>query len=97
MAVTVLLELKAKAGTGGGLAGVFKEILPDTRKFEGCIGVTVLQNQDDPDTLVLVEEWETRQHHEKYMGWRTETGLVDQLVAAIEGPPSIRYFGTADS
>jgi len=97
MAVTVLLEVKAKAGTGGDLVGVFKQILPDTRKFEGCIGVSVLQNQDDPDTLVLVEEWETKQNHEKYMGWRTETGLVDQLVAAIEGPPSIRYFGTADA
>ena len=97
MAVTVLLELKAKAGTGGGLAGVFKQILPDTRKFEGCKGVTVLQNQDDPDTLVLVEEWETKENHQKYMAWRTETGLVDQLVAAIEGPPSIRYFGTADA
>ena len=97
MAVTVLLELKAKSGTGDALAGVFKQILPDTRAFEGCNGVTVLQNEDDSDTLVLVEEWDTKQHHEKYMGWRTETGLVDQLVAAIEGPPSIRYFGTADA
>lgn len=97
MAVTVLLEIKAKAGTGGALVGVFKDILPDTRAYEGCISVDVLQNSDDPDTLVLVEVWEQKQNHEKYMGWRTETGLVEQLMAAVEGPPSIRYFDTADA
>ena len=97
MAVTVLLELKAKSGTGGGLVGVFKQILPDTRAFDGNIGVTVLQNQDDPDTLVLVEEWETKPHYEKYLAWRTETGAMDQLAPALDAPPSIRYFDTADA
>ena len=97
MAVTVLLELKAKSGTGDAMVGVFKSILPDTRAYEGCISVDVLQNQDDPDTLVLVEVWEAKENHEKYMGWRAETGLVDQLMAAVENPPSIRYFETADA
>ncbi len=97
MAVTVLLELKAKAGTGGGLVEVFKQILPDTRKFDGNVSVTTYQNQDDPDTVVLVEEWESRPAYEKYLAWRTETGALDQLGSAIEGAPSIRYFDATDA
>lgn len=97
MAVTVLLEVKAKAGTGGDLLGTFKAILPDTRAFDGCIGVDVYQNQDDSDVIVLVEQWDSKPHYEKYLGWRQETGLLDQLGQAIDGPPSIRYFDLADA
>jgi quinol monooxygenase YgiN len=97
MAVTVLLELKAKSGTGAGLVGVFKQILPDTRKFDGNIGVTVFQDQDDSDTVLLIEEWESRPAYEKYLAWRTETGALDQLAAALDSPPSIRYFDATDA
>ena len=97
MAATVLLELKAKAGTGSNLVATFKQILPDTRAFDGCHGVEVYQNMDDPDVVVLVEQWESRQHYEKYLAWRQETGALEALGKAIEGAPSIRYFDKTDA
>ena len=97
MSCMVLLEVKANAGTGADMVGTFKSILPDTRAYDGCLGVEVYQNQDDPDVVVLVEKWESKAHYEKYFGWRQETGLVDQLVQAIQGPPSLRYFDPTDA
>lgn len=97
MTCMVLLEVKAKAGTGADIVGVFKEILPDTRSYDGCIDVDVYQNQDDPDVVVLVEQWQSRAHYEKYFAWRVESGLVAQLGEAIDGPPSLRYFGPTDA
>ena len=44
-----------------------------------------------------MEHWDSRGHHEKYMGWRQETGFVDTLVAALAAPPSIRYFDAKDA
>ena len=41
MTCMVLLELKARAGTGADLVGVARQILPDTRAYDGCIGVDV--------------------------------------------------------
>ena len=55
------------------------------------------QNQDDKDNLVLVEKWETKAAYESYLGWRQETGVFDQLVAALAAPPSIRYFEITDA
>ena len=97
MAVKVLLELKAKPGTGDSLLETFRSILPDTRVYDGCIGVDVLRGQDDKDTLVLVETWESRAHYEKYFAWRQETGLVARLGEAVAGPPNLRYFDVADA
>ena len=42
--------------------------------------------------MVAVEDWNSRQHYEKYLAWRTERGDLDKLVGWIQGDPSIRYF-----
>ena len=97
MAVTVLLELQLKPESVDDTIKTFKDILPDTRAYDGCIGVTVTQNQDDPTNLILIEEWESRQHYEKYFAWRTETGVVDGLGKVVAAPPSIRYVDPVDA
>ncbi|SVE27926.1 uncharacterized protein METZ01_LOCUS480780 [marine metagenome] len=97
MSTIVVLEVKAKPGTGDSLVALFKEILPDTRSYDGCISLDFIQNQDDPDTLIAYEAWETREHYEKYFQWRVETGAIATLEPLIEGPPVIRYFNMTDA
>lgn len=97
MAVTVLLEIKAKPGTGGDMVATLKSILPDTRAYEGFVDIAVVQNQDDSDVIVAIEQWETRGHYEKYLAWRTETGVLAALAEAVAEPPSIRYFDLTDA
>lgn len=97
MAVTVLLELQAKQGTGDELVATFKQLLPDTRKREGFLEAVLHQNQDDKDNLVIVENWQSKALYESYLGWRQETGVIDQLVAACSAPPSIRYFDVTEA
>ena len=97
MAVSVILEVKAKPGTGDELIAFFKSILPETRAFEGCTSVETLQNSDDADNVVLVEMWEDREQYEKYLAWRRERGTTDQLMEALAEPPSIRLFDVTDA
>lgn len=97
MAVSVLLEVQAKQGTGDELLSTFKALLPDARARAGCLDLAVHQNQSDRDNIVLVERWATKDEYESYMGWRQDTGVLDQLVAACEGPPTIRYFDITDA
>ena len=92
MAVTALLDLQAKPDQADALVRLFKDILGDTRKYDGCLGIEAQRNLDDPNNIVLIERWETRGHHEKYMAWRTETGVMETLGAMLAGPPSIRYY-----
>jgi quinol monooxygenase YgiN len=51
---------------------------------------------DEPCTLVFYERWASRDHYQKYLAWRTETGAVNQLSAKLTAPPSIRYFEQVD-
>jgi quinol monooxygenase YgiN len=92
MKVNVLLEIKSKPECIEELKLTLVKILPDTRGYEGCIEVKVIENQDDPLNLLLIEIWESRQHYEKYLGWRVETGAIKALGALLSQPASIRYF-----
>ena len=69
-----------------------RRILPDTRGFDGNISVYLVQNQDDPTALAVIEQWESRPQYEKYLAWRTETGDVADLVAMLDGEPTFRFF-----
>ncbi len=92
MAVTVILETTAKPGGGDELLAFFGSILADTRAYAGCIGIETLRNMETPDEIVVVERWQTADDHGKYMGWRTETGVVDTLVGMLAGPPVVRRY-----
>ena len=96
MAVTVLLELQAQGDKVDALVQTFKKILPDTRAYDGFVGIELVQIQDEPTNMVLIERWQTRQHYEKYLAWRIETGSLESLGAMLAGAPSIRYYDTKD-
>ena len=54
MAVRVILEVKAKPGTGDEVVAFFRSILPETRAYEGCTRVETLQNSADADNVILL-------------------------------------------
>ena len=92
MSVLVLLEINVKPENVNDVTNFMRDELHATREFEGCNGLTVHSSQDDPNTLVLVEDWDSRPHYEKYLGWRTERGDLEKLAGWLQGDPSIRYF-----
>jgi len=97
MPVMVLLEGKAKADAVGRLKKALPTLFPDTRKYDGCRGITAYMNADDGKTVVFLEDWETKAQYERYLAWRTETGVIADLVSMLEAPPSIRYFEQVDA
>ena len=92
MSVKVFLEIQSKPECIEKLKSTLVQILPDTRGYEGCIDVKVVNNQDDPLNLILIETWKSRQHYEKYLGWRVDTGAIKALGVLLSQPASIRYF-----
>ncbi len=92
MPTLVMLEVKAKADAVKALRTLTTAGIPHTRAFAGCQGATAYVSQDDPQTLVLVAQWDNRDAYERYLAWRTENGSLGQLISLLDGPPSIRFF-----
>jgi quinol monooxygenase YgiN len=97
MSALVLVEGPVKTEDIPKMKSYMAEILPGTRKYDGCQGVELYFNMDDQSSMILVEYWNSRAHHEKYVGWRTETGVMSKIGSMLSGPPRIRYFEKADT
>lgn len=96
MSVLVLLEAPVKAEEISNMKSFLAEVIPETRDYDGCRSMDLYFDTEDDGKLVLVENWDSRAHHEKYLGWRTDTGVMGKIGAMLAGPPSIRYFERAD-
>jgi quinol monooxygenase YgiN len=68
------------------------EILPDTRRFDGCQTLEAAIDLDDPGHVTLVERWTSRQAHRAYFAWRRESGSASGLLPMFAAPPAFRYF-----
>jgi quinol monooxygenase YgiN len=97
MSVLVVGDIQVKPEDVSNMKSLLAEALVDTRAYDGCQGIDVYSNTEDSGNIVLIEYWDSRAHHEKYLAWRTETGFMDKVGAMLAGPPSIRYFERIDA
>ena len=96
MSIVVILKVTASDGNTEAVKQLFIDTLPDTRAFDGCNGVSAYTVQDQPDVVTMIEKWESREHYEKYMAWRSTTSAMGELMELAAGPPSIEYLDLFD-
>lgn len=92
MTCLVHIEFRAHPARIDDLVRWLRDILPDTRGREGCISVAVVRNQDDPAVFSFIEQWDSRQHYERYFAWRERQGTLQALAAFVDGDASFRFF-----
>jgi len=97
MSILVLLELEAKEGAVDEMIAVLARTLGDTRARKGCESVTVHRDEANPNRVLLVEKWATREDDTAYREWRAGDGAVTEIGPLVGGPPSIRYFDDVDA
>ena len=85
----VWVDLKPGEGGCQPILDFLTENLPDTRSFEGCQSHKVYI-EGYSEGIVFIEYWDSAEHYQRYLNWRTETGVLDQLKEMLAEPPVIR-------
>ncbi|MFN0026969.1 MAG: putative quinol monooxygenase [Acidimicrobiales bacterium] len=71
---------------------LFKAVLPDTRSFEGCELIETYIDQSDPGRVVVWERWPTKAHHRRYVAWRNESDLGEQMAPFLRDRITFTYL-----
>lgn len=83
MSVALLdLQLKPDAVEEG--LTILRRVLAETRAFEGCESVVVLQDEADPAHVVAIETWASLEADAAYRAWRAGDGRIEDLPALLE-------------
>ena len=96
MSVLVTLSVKVKPENANELREWFKDEIRHSRSFDGCNGITVHVDQDDTNHLFVLGDWNSRQHHERYVSWRAEKGDVESIAEWVSEEITAYYFDSVD-
>lgn len=87
----VILTSRIRVSNTNALQSFLQQNLPNIRGFNGCFSVEVLLNKEERN-MVFFEEWESEEHHRKYIDFIVENGVMEQLNSFLTGPPSVDYY-----
>ena len=97
MTVSALVEGQLIDGERDGFTEMFREAFKVTRDFDGCKHIDLVYNTEDGNNWVFNEIWESKEHYEKYLKFRSEEGTLDVIASLCENTPSIRIFDIIDT
>jgi len=87
-----MLELNVVPEVAERVKAGFKDLLVDTRAFEGCEEISVLADQDNPNRILVLEQWATRASYDAYLKWRTERGDMDNIAKVSTEPFRVTFY-----
>tara|TARA_B100001057_G_scaffold73507_2_gene67893 strand:- start:2853 stop:3146 length:294 start_codon:yes stop_codon:yes gene_type:complete len=97
MTVSVLLEGELKDGLIDEFVEICRGSYPVTRAYDGCQGINLTLNVENKNNFVMTEVWDTKQHYENYLAFRTEEGTVADIQSMCKNDVSIRIFDITDA
>ena len=92
MSVLVLGEVHVAPERLDEFRTYLREILPDSRAYDGFDTIELYEDTEEEGSIIFVEYFESRAHQEKYIAWRTETGVMEKLGAMFVGDVRVRYL-----
>ena len=87
MAVIAVLECHFKPEQVDAAIDWLRRNLVATRAFDGCLGVEVFKDHDDPSRLVVVEHWASVEHDRAYRAWRDGEVRYRRGRRVVRAPP----------
>ena len=96
MTVVAQLDLQLQPESLDKAYQVLREVLADTRNFDGNLGVDVLIDRDDPAHVIAHERWASIEHDSAYRAWRATEAGASTLGTVLAGPPTLTFFTVSD-
>jgi quinol monooxygenase YgiN len=92
MSTFITNELHAKPGRGSDVLVLLLELSAESAGRPGCQHISIRRNQDDPDDVMGITQWEVRQNWDHYLAWRTANGFTATFEQMLVQPLMIRYW-----
>jgi quinol monooxygenase YgiN len=96
MRLTVLIARVRVTATEEGRQTLFDALTAEAvqvpSKFEGCELFVVSVDTAEPNTMMIAEEWSTRDRFDAYQASEHFAAIMNVAGPCLAGPPSSAYF-----
>ena len=91
MSITRINEFQAQEGQGEALRDLIQSFVPMIESSDGCHSCQLLQSQDDPTRIVVIEVWDSTEAHQASMK-NIPPGALQEAMTLLAGPPKGGYY-----
>lgn len=88
----VIARVRARPGKANELLSVLSSLVEPTRKEPGCLSYKLLQNNEDPTDLTLIEEWQSNTALESHFATKHFKDALTKLPNLVAAEPDIRRY-----
>jgi quinol monooxygenase YgiN len=88
----IIVRIKARPDKVNELLSVLSSLVEPTRKEAGCLRYELLQHNEDPTDLTLVEEWQNENALESHMATKHFKDALTKLPSLVAAEPDIRKY-----
>jgi quinol monooxygenase YgiN len=90
--VKITFEMNLKPEVADEMCARLVDMLPETREFPGCRSVNAYRSDEDPNRIMLIEEWDSKEDYDKYLAWRNRDGMMDAMKDIMTRPAKPDYW-----
>ena len=87
----VIVKLSIKSDLFDKAVEFIKDIIDETRAFKGCQKCEVAASKEESD-IIIYEIWDTFDDQKKYVEWRTETGVFEEVLKFTDSEPKFFQY-----
>ena len=91
MSVTRINDFRAKEGRVDALRTLLEQVIPSIASSHGCLSCKLLQSQDSPARLVVLEVWDSIESHKTAVK-HIPPEMFATVMDLLDGRPFGEYF-----
>jgi len=88
----VIAKIKARPGKANDLLSLLSTLVEPTRKEPGCISYSLLQNNEDPTDVALIEEWQNSTALQSHFATKHFKDALVKLPNLVASEPDIQRY-----
>jgi len=91
MSVVRINEFRAFLGSGDTLRNRIRSFVPLIESSDGCVSCQLLQSQEDPTRILVIEVWESVERHRASLK-NIPPVTFQETMKLLASPPKGEYF-----
>ena len=97
--VVAIFEIEVKEGCMDEMESFLRGTLHDTRGWPGCYELSSFADLENPNKIMFVGKWASKETHQEYLEWRADPGpgtmSLDEVAPLLASEPIARYLAPA--
>ena len=81
--VLITIEMVIKPELAEQVCAGIPQMFEDTVKFKGFRSIRVVKHEDEPNRVLIVEHWDSKDDYQAYQDWRNKDGQMEAAYANL--------------